>query len=68
MFCAPERFRNINPAASSAKIGTGGLIGLEIGGKLVVDPIDHGLQRTRHGRIVVARQKFVSPMISSGLL
>ena len=54
MFCAPGRFRNINPARSSAMIGMRGLVRLKIGGKLIVDPIDHWLQRSGHGRIVVA--------------
>ena len=54
MFCAPGRFRNINSARSSAMIGMRGLVRMEVGGKLVVDPIDHWLQRSGHGRIVVA--------------
>src|SRR3954447_24510638 len=54
MFCTPGRFRNINPAGSTTVIGVRGLVWLEVGGKLVVDPIDHWLQRSGHGRIVVA--------------
>ena len=54
MFCAPGRFRNINPARSSAMIGMRGLVRLKIGGELIVDPIDHRLERSGHGRIVVA--------------
>ena len=54
MFCTPGRFRNINSARSSAMIGMRGLVRLEIGGKLIVDPIDDRLQRAGHRRIVVA--------------
>jgi len=35
-------------------IGMRGLIRLEVGGELIVDPIDDRLQRSGHGRIVVA--------------
>lgn len=53
MFCAPGRFRNINPAGSTTVIGMRGLVRLKIGGKLIVDPIDYRLERSGHGRIVV---------------
>ena len=35
-------------------IGMRGLVRLEIGGELIVDPIDHRLERSGHRRIVVA--------------
>ncbi len=54
MFCAAGRFRNINPAGSTAVIGMRGLVRLKIGGELIVDPIHDRLQRSGHGRIVVA--------------
>ena len=54
MFCAPGRFRNINSARTSATIGMGSLVRLKISGELTVDPSDDRLQRSGHGRIVVA--------------